>query len=200
MAVLVHLVGFPAVGKYTIATELARLAETRGRRLVVVDNHLTSNVIFSVLPVDGVRPLPETVWDRVDEVRHALLRTIEDLSPDDWSFVFTNVLSEGVPADERVVERLRRLAGARDAQYVPVRLSCRTEELLQRVVRPDRSARMKWVDPDGVRAFVERSELIEITDAALLDLDVTSTSADDAALAVIEHIEGLASTGWAPPR
>lgn len=119
-------------------TGTTRLAEERGRRLVAVDNHHTSSVIFSVLPVDGVTTLPDTVWDRVDEVRAALMRTIKELSPADWSFVFTNVMTEGVRADHETLERVRQLAESRNSHYVPVRLTCQIDELLRRVARPHR--------------------------------------------------------------
>lgn len=188
---ILHLVGHPGVGKYTVAKELADLAAADGWRVVVVDNHLTSNVIFSVLPVDGITPLPETVWDRVQEVRDAVLRTIEELSPREWSFVFTNVLSDGVPADERVVERLIELAARRNSRYVPVRLACRPDELLTRITRPDRRARQKWADPVGVRSFIESSPVLAITHPAVLDLDVTSLPPADAAARILEHLEHL---------
>lgn len=190
--VILHLIGHPGVGKYTIAKEVAALAEADGRRIVVVDNHLTSNVIFSVLPVDGIAPLPERVWDRVQEVRDAVLRTIEELSPREWSFVFTNVLSDGVPADEQVVERLVELAARRESRYVPVRLSCQIDELLMRITRPDRRARQKWVDPIGARSFVEASAVLAINHPALLDLDVTSLPASEAAARILQHLETLA--------
>jgi len=188
---IVHVVGYPGVGKYTVAKELADLASVDGLRVVVVDNHLTSNVIFSVLPVDGIAPLPATVWDRVQEVRDAVLRTIEELSPPEWSFVFTNVLTEGVPEDERVVDRLIELANRRHSRYVPVRLSCRTDELLARVTRPDRRARQKWVDPVGVRSFTDTSTVLDIDHPARLDIDVTSLPARDAAALILEHLGSL---------
>jgi hypothetical protein len=188
---IVHVVGYPGVGKYTVARALADLASVDGSRIVLVDNHLTSNVIFSVLPVDGVAPLPATVWDRVQEVRDAVLRTIEELSPPEWSFVFTNVLTEGVPGDERVVDRLIELASRRRSRYVPVRLSCRTDELLARVTRPDRRARQKWVDPVGVRAFTETSAVLDIDHPARLDIDVTSLPAREAAARILEHLGSL---------
>jgi len=190
-SVVVHLVGYPGVGKYTVATELARLAEERGRRLVVVDNHHTSNVIFSVLPVDGVSTLPDSVWDRVDEVRAALMRTIKELSPADWSFVFTNVMTEGVPADHETLDRVRQLAESRNSHYVPVRLTCQIDELLRRVARPDRPTRQKWVDPAGVSTFVEGSELIRIAHSALLDLDVTDLAPSETAARILDHADGL---------
>ena len=188
---IVHLVGYPGVGKYTVAKELADLASADGSRVVLVDNHLTSNVIFSVLPVDGIAPLPATVWDRVQEVREAVLRTIEELSPPEWSFVFTNVLIEGVPGDKQVVDRLIELASRRHSRYVPVRLSCRTDELLARVTRPDRRERQKWVDPVGIRSFTETSTVLDVGHPARLDIDVTSLPARDAAARILEHVGSL---------
>ncbi|MEO5838273.1 MAG: hypothetical protein ABIQ73_24295 [Acidimicrobiales bacterium] len=96
---IVHLIGYPAAGKLTIARAIAQAARDDGRRFVVVDNHHTANVIFAVHDVDGVRALPAGVWDRVREVREAVFRSIDELSPRDWSFVFTNVLLEDDPAD-----------------------------------------------------------------------------------------------------
>lgn len=189
--VILHLIGHPGVGKYTVAKELAALAAADGWRVVVVDNHLASNVIFSVLPVDGVSPLPVTVWDRVQEVRDAVVRTIEELSPPEWSFVLTNVLIEGVPADERVVDRLIELAARRDSRYVPIRLTCQADELLTRITRPDRRARQKWVDPLGVRSFIETSPVLAITHPALLDVDVTSLPAAEAAARILQHLETI---------
>jgi hypothetical protein len=188
---IIHLVGYPGAGKYTVAKELALAAERSGSRLVVVDNHLTSNVIFAVIPVDGIGPLPTTVWDHVGEVRDALLRAIEELSPPDWSFVFTNVLNEGVPEDGEVIERMRKLAATRQSRYVPVRLTCETDELIRRVPSPERRERLKWVDPDGVRAFVESNELLVIDDPAALDLDVTSLPAADTAARILDHVRAL---------
>jgi hypothetical protein len=184
---ILHLIGYPGVGKYTIATELARQADATGTRLVVVDNHLTSNVIFAVLPVDGVQPLPPTVWDRVGEIRETLLRTIEELSPPDWSFIFTNVLTQHAPADASVVDRLISLAANRNSSYIPVRITCQTDELVRRVPRADRHTNRKWIDPEGVRDFVESTELLVINHPLVMDLDVTSTSPEIAATRILDY-------------
>ena len=186
--------GYPGVGKYTVAVELQRLAAAAGSRFVVLDNHHTSNVILSVLPVDGVGPLPETVWDRVGEVRDALLRAIKDLSPPDWSFVFTNVLTEHNPRDTQAVDRLIELAAERHSHYVPVRLTCRTDELLRRVPQPDRKTRLKWIDPNGVRTFVDTTELIGIDHPALIDIDVTSLTPEATASRILDHLVTIQST------
>ena len=200
---IVHLLGYPGVGKYTVARELVRLASSDDRRFVLVDNHLTSNVIFSVLPVDGAdpEPLDRAVWDRVDEVRAALHGTIRDLSPRGWSFVFTNVALEGDAVDRRSVARVRELADARRSHYVPVRLHCDTDEHLRRVVRPDRIERMKWIDSDAVRDYSASAPLITVDHPALLDLDVTHRTANDTATAVLDHIDAFVGRpGTGPSR
>ena len=182
---IVHLIGFPGAGKYTIAQELARQATTH---LVVIDNHFTANVIFGVMEVDGIRVLPEEVWDRVEEVREAVFRTIETLSPRDWSFVLTNVLSEGFPRDAAAVARLSRLARTTNRRYLPVRLHCALDELLTRVPSDERRARLKWVDPEAVRRYATERELIDVSNHNPLELDVTHTSPENAAAAILDHL------------
>ena len=184
-AAIVHLIGFPAAGKFTIAKELARQADSH---FVVIDNHFTANVIFGVMEVDGFRVLPREVWDRVEEVREAVFRTIETLSPTDWSFVFTNVLSEGDPRDAAAVVRLSQLARATNRRYLPVRLHCGIDELVTRIASEERKQRLKWIDPDGVRRYATEHELIRLDGHQPLDLDVTGTSPGATAAAILDRL------------
>jgi hypothetical protein len=186
--VIVHLIGFPAAGKLTIARAIAGMAERQGSHFVVVDNHHTSNVIFAVLDVDGIRELPPEVWDRVREVRNVVMRSIEELSPRDWSFIFTNVLTERDPTDRAVVDGLAQLAAKRSSHYVPVRLHCDTEVLLGRVDNADRRERLKSIDPVGVRALIDSTRLIDVRPHTALDLDVTNLSPTDAAARILDHV------------
>lgn len=188
---IVHLLGYPGVGKYTIAKELVRLASTAEGRWVLVDNHLTGNVIFAVLPIDGEEsdPLPPAVWDRVDDVRAALLQTIEQLSPAAWSFVFTNVVFDEDAAGLRSVRRVRSLADARGSRYVPVRLACEVEENLRRVGNPDRADRNKWRNVDAVRRQMDSRDIIQIDHPSLLELDVTRRSPTESAGKILEHLD-----------
>ena len=103
---IVHLIGFPAVGKYTVAKALLPAAAEAGSHCVLMDNHATGNLILPILDLAGVDPVPGEVWDRVGEVREVVYRTIQDMSPPEWSFVFTNVLTEDDPGDRAVVARL----------------------------------------------------------------------------------------------
>ena len=146
---IIHLIGHPGVGKYTVAKALVAAAADSGERMVLMDNHATGNLILSILePVD---PIPGEVWDRVGEVREVVYRTIADMSPPEWSFVFTNVLVADDPGDEAVVVRLARLAQESDRHYLPVRLTCELDAHLERVASPERGPRHKWTNVDAVR-------------------------------------------------
>jgi len=184
--VIFHLLGFPGVGKYTVAREMSALAESVGTRIVVVDNHLTSNPVLAVIDADGVGELPDGVWDRVRAIREVVNQTIEDLSPPDWSFVFTNVIVATDPDGQEVMARLQRLADARSTNYVPVMLHCDISELRRRVTSPGRHERHKWVDPDAVEAFARRERLLG-PQAALLDVDVTAMTATESAASILRQ-------------
>lgn len=188
---IVHLIGHVGVGKYTVGTELARRAAASGSRFVLVDNHLTANVVFSVLPVDdgNSQEIPPAAWERVFEIRRVLLRTIEQLSPPDWSFVFTNVALQDHPVNSNSVQLLRDLAAARHSLYVPVRLQCERAEHLRRVELPERSERNKLRDPDRVARQANECELVRPDDPTLLDLDITQLRASDAATTILEHVQ-----------
>jgi hypothetical protein len=187
---IVHLIGFPASGKLTVARALA---EASSSRFVVLDNHHTNNVIFSALDLDGVKPVPPAVWDRVREVRDALLRTIEGLSPSTWSFVFTNVLTDDKPEDRRAVDDLVALAERTDRSYLPVVLRCGPDAIAARVANPDRRDRSKWIDPSGVLDFVRTHRLVDVTDLRPLIVDTASNDPADAALLILRRIENGSS-------
>ena len=135
----------------------------------------------------AIKPVPEVVWERVGEVREVVYRTIEELSPPRWSFVFTNVLQAGDRADEAVVDRLARLAEARGSLYLPVRVRCELDELIARVPNPDRRARQKWIDPDAVRTFIGTTVLVDLERHDPLDLDTTTRRPEESAQLIVDH-------------
>jgi hypothetical protein len=182
---IVHLIGHPGVGKYTVATALVTAFADAGGQLVLMDNHATANLILPILDLDGVDPIPDEVWDRVGEVREVVYRTIADMSPPEWSFVFTNVLVADDPGDREVVVRLTQLAHASGRRYLPVRLTCEIGAQLERVVAPERGPRHKWTDVTAVDRFVRAHDLVDVDG---LDIDTTHQSPDQSAAVILEHL------------
>lgn len=186
---IIHLLGYPGVGKYTVGRALCARAVAADQPMVLIDNHLTGNAVLAAIGADGVSDIPARAWDHVRDIRAIVYRAIEELAPPTRAFVFTNVVPEADAAGAVTIEQLQRLASARDARYVPVMLHCAPDELRRRVAAPGRSDRHKWIDPDGVHEYTQRRVLLRPD--GVFDLDVTELSPDDSASRILEHLAGL---------
>ena len=181
------LVGFPGVGKLTIARVLARMAPA-----VVVDNHWINDPILKLVTGDGSVAVPDAVWPQVAKVREAVLETIAALGPPATNYIFTYAASDEDPEDRKAFEEYRAVAVRRGSRFVPVRLLCSELELVKRIQSVERRGR-KLTDPaeaiGNVRAFTPLDPRLP----GSLCLDVTHLSPEAAASAIIGHI---ASTPW----
>ncbi|HWJ61757.1 MAG TPA: AAA family ATPase [Acidimicrobiales bacterium] len=192
MAAIIHLIGYPGVGKLTVAHALAATTpEGAADRVVVVDNHLTGDPVLRVTALDADGRVPQRAWELVAEIRERVHTAIVELSPPGWSFVFTNVLRKGDPLLGQTDRATRGLAESLGVPYVPVVLRCDPAEQRRRVVGADRVERHKWTDPDGVAAYVEQWELATPGGPNQLELDTTDLAPADAARAILAHIQAL---------
>jgi len=181
---IIHLIGKPGVGKYTIGSHVARLAGAR-----LVDNHSVANVIFNLIAPDGVTPLPAEIWPRVAQVRAAVLDTVAYVSPPGMSFVFTNFIRGEDPGEYAAFMELVAVAEARASTFVPVILSCGTSELMRRVVSPDRRDRMKLIGPTEAARLNDEVPQFSTPHPHTLELDVSDRAPDDAARVIIAWAE-----------
>jgi len=55
-----QFLGFPGTGKFTVATELVRQLNVAGHTAKLLDNHLTANLIFDLVPLS--ERLRATQW------------------------------------------------------------------------------------------------------------------------------------------
>lgn len=184
--VLVLLLGFPGVGKLTIARELGPMLPAR-----VIDNHWISNPVLGLLDDDGHGPLPDAVWDQTARIRQAVLETIATLCHPTASFIFTNA---GLQGDQRSIASYRQVKGAADrrrACFLPVRLVCDEAELVRRVVSPERRARLKSIDAEAARRRSRTAAVLDPGHPDTLTLDVTAASAADSARAIYRRVADL---------
>jgi cytidylate kinase len=180
---IIYLIGFAGTGKYTIAKEICRLTDAR-----LVDNHLINNPVFSLIRADGKTPLPESVWEKAWAIRHIVLDVIKDISPKEFSFVFTNVLVDGESIDAKLFAEIVELANSRNSKLVPVRLLCDEDELCRRVQSSDRATRFKDMNAETARHRIRSQTVLSFKHPNLLDLDVTNLSALQAAEAIIASV------------
>jgi hypothetical protein len=111
-----YLIGHLDLPKCAVAREISALTGAR-----IVDSQDIYNPIFNLIEHDHPADMPDAVWDAVDAIRAAILKTIETLSPRDWNFVFTHAGFD-IPADVGVYRTVRETATRRGARFQPVRL------------------------------------------------------------------------------
>ena len=182
---IIHLLGAPGTGKYTIAREMVQQAELR-----LVDNHLINNPLFSLIRQDGRTPLPSRIWDNVAKIWEAVADTMAHIAPAEFSYVLTNALFEHDAEDRRHMQRMAAVADARGGVYVPVRLLISdVGEHVRRITATDRSGRMKETDPERPARYAGL-EVLKTGLPTEMTLDVTRLKPLDAALAILDHARG----------
>lgn len=174
--IILYLIGVTGTGKYTIAQEIAK------EGFKVVDNHLINNPIFSLLPLDGITPVPNAAWEAIESIRQAILSFI---AQDTVShYVFTNELLE-TDYDHGIYQQIVEMATIRHSLFVPVKLLISPEENKHRIINPLRKERFK------VTNLAEASlpkTLIHIDHPRLITLDVTHLTASAAAMSILSKI------------
>lgn len=191
-AIVYYLIGYPGVGKHTVATDMVDQAGGLHEHLMLVDNHYINNPVFGLVDVDGIMPVTPEVWVQVRKVRDAVFTTIRELSPPGWSFIMTNYLADD-PSEQRAFDEVAELARARNAAFLPVILRCHPEEHLRRFADPHRAERLKWRDPEGLSQLIDEKGHLEPRDANLMDLDVTDLAPSEAAQLILTQGRHLLS-------
>jgi predicted kinase len=186
---MIYLLGYPGVGKYTVAREIARLTGA-----VVVDNQVVNHPILVLLRWDATSDLPPGTLDRAAPIRDAVLCALEEIAPRDLSYVLTNVLDDDEECRD-LYERVKRIAARRGSVFLPVLLTCDTEEQLRRVTAKERVARLKIADAGKVAAYMRSTPPFVPDDPELLELDTTHLDPADAAAEIVGRANELNPAG-----
>lgn len=168
---IIHLNGWPGVGKLTIAQLLAD--QLSGRAL---DNHSIYDVAFAL-----TEPWTPTFYDTVRAVREIAYRRLAELPPA-TVVILTNVLfSPPDPWGEESWQALREVARRRGSALLAVTIDCSLDENLQRLQSPGRRAARKLIDPSPLVRARQRRALHEGAADRRLSLDISAMSPEAAA-------------------
>lgn len=167
---IIHLIGFPGTGKYTIAKELCRQDES----LVLIDNHAINNVLFSTM--DLSKRLPVEIFGYINEIYDVLFKTMSTISRKDKSFIFTNTLTNEDDFDRIFLNKIIEMSERRNSVYIPIRLVCGRKELHRRLVTPERKKKMKLTDTVMLDSFISGKNVILTKHENEFTLDVGSLS------------------------
>lgn len=180
---IVHLNGWPGVGKKTIGEILAVRLGAR-----FIHNHLLHDVAIACHGLhDPAR------WALYEQVRQAAYQALR-ARPADENFVMTNALCAGSEREREAWDHVVDLAMDRQVSLIPVVLEVEAVENERRLQNPERVGR-KMVDPKLLREFIAADRIQKPNVPELLVLDITGLSAVAAAESVLRHISAMVAEG-----
>lgn len=172
---MIYIHGAPAVGKFTVAKELAKLTGAR-----LFDNHASIDLARTVF--DHAAP---GFWSLV---RSARVLVIEAAAQQGVPFVvMTSCYSE--PHDRQSFETYEAILSRFNAIMCPVFLHCSHEEMRCRVGRPDRNRRGKIASVSGLEQFLEQYNCVPVPHADCIQINAETHSAKEAAADIVERFE-----------
>lgn len=178
---IIHINGYPGVGKLTIATALEKLMP--GSK--VIHNHMLIN------PVDAVLSRSDRGYQ---ELRRSIRKAIfEPIADNEATFKTTFIFTDFQSTDaigSGVCKEYETLARDRGCMFLPIVLTCDEDVNLQRLISEDRAEHKKLTDVELVRDFRRKSEIYSFSgNDAALKLDVTYSTAEEAAQEIRHHCE-----------
>lgn len=180
---IVHLNGWPGVGKKTIGHILAARLGAR-----FIHNHLLHDIAIACHGLEDPKR-----WELYSEVRQAAYRGLRS-RPRDEPFVMTNALCSGSAREREAWSHVVDLAMDRQVSLIPVVLEAELAENERRLKSPLRVGR-KMVDPKLLREFISADTIQKPDVPELLVLDVTKLSAETAAEVIFGHVSALSASG-----
>ena len=171
---LVFLYGPPAVGKLTVAQELAARRPFR-----VLHNHLTIDPVATVLPFGT-----DAFWAVVGRLRRDLASSAAREGID---LIYTYVFA---PGDEPHVDEIAAPYEEAGGSVTFVQLLASVDELMRRVENESRRAHGKIMDAPTLQRVLSEHEtraLIPGRDSLTIDLD--ATTAGEAAELIVGHLD-----------
>lgn len=172
---LIFIYGPPAVGKLTVAKELAALTGYK-----VFHNHLSVDLAEAVFEF-GTRPFGQLI----DSIR---MKVFELAAETDTDLIFTMVYT-GIREDLWIGDVLEVVEGAGGSVHF-VGLSCPQETLEARVVLPDRKEYGKLSSVESLRTSLSRWDLFSTLPLREhLRIDTSLTEPADAARSIVEAYE-----------
>lgn len=177
---IVHINGWPGIGKLTIARQLTDLLPSAR----LVHNHLLIN------PADAVLNRTQPGYQMLRKaIRDAIFATLivapASCAP---AYVFTDFQSADTHGSS-VCAEYAGCARARGCAFIPILLVCSEGENMRRVVNAEREVHAKLMDVEMLRSFRREGDVYCFDGHPCgLKLDISEHAPEEAAKIVYEHI------------
>lgn len=177
--VIIHINGWPGVGKYTVGKITAERLSAR-----FMPNHSLC------APANCVADFGTPVFFEVARQVRALVFGQMVKAPPEQQFVLTSVLSDR-DDDTARFELIRDVARQRGQLLLAVTLVCDAEENLRRLDTPFRAARRSLIDGDILQSLFRDYRLLQSPHDLVLELDTTRAKPEENAQAIVQFAKRL---------
>lgn len=176
---IVHINGWPGVGKNTIGKIVSQQLNAR-----FIHNHVLHDVALACAGYgDADR------WPLYEQVRSAAYDVLKR-RPKTEIFVMTNALCTGEAKEIAAWSRVVELAIDRSAMLIPIVLTADVDELSKRVASAERLD-SKLKDPSALRQMIQEHKLQVPAVTETQEFDIGKLSANDAAAAVVAYVNKI---------
>lgn len=181
---IIHINGWPGVGKLTVARELARRLDAR-----LLDNHTLHDIAIRLCDRGT-----EEYWDlyyQIREIAYARVRVM----PPDQVLVMTNPLLFESHREVEAWDAVKQLAADRRDTLVSVTLDCSLDENIRRISSEERRHR-KMVDPAPLIEWRSKYTLLADESVPSLTIDNSDRGAEEVAAEIERWLaSGAAASG-----
>ena len=170
---LLFIYGPPAVGKLSVANEVAKLTGFK-----VFHNHLSIDAILPVFEFGS-----EPFFRMVEMIR---VETVAEAARENVDLIYTFCYAKGL--DEAHVEKVANAARENGGEVLFALLTCDPDELRRRVLLEDRRKFKKANTLEMMEMFLETYDLSSpIPYSDTFAIDNTYVPPDDAARRIVDH-------------
>ena len=177
---IVHLNGWPGVGKKTIGDLVSKKLEAR-----FIHNHVLHDVSFACAGYGDIDR-----WPLYEKVRSAAYEVLKG-RPSHEVFVMTNALCKDVTREIDAWGHVVDLAMHRKVPLIPIVLTASLTENEKRVASPERVNKLQ--DPKYLREMVGKYDIQSPSVPETKAFDVTQLSAMDAANEVVDYVNNIST-------
>lgn len=172
---LILIYGSPAVGKLTVAREIAGRTDFR-----VFHNHLTIDAVSPVFEFGS-----EPFWKLVHQFR---VETVAEAARQNVSLIYTFCYAKG--SDDAHVEKIMRVVEDNGGEICFALLTAEKREIEKRILAESRKSYSKLKDIEILNKIWNENELFApVPFGESLVIDNTNLSAERTAKRIIEHFD-----------
>jgi len=187
---IILLMGFAGSGKRTIAEAISKKTNFK-----FVPNDCWMVPVLSLLGNDGsvMWDLTAEGWKKLNEARDVIFTTISDVCPKTSSFVMTSEMIDQDPYHKIIYDKIVEIVEKRQALFLPVRLVCDEEELVNRVQIEDRKQYFKTTDAELIRRRFREKQVFHSGHKNEFTINNTDKTAEQVAAVIISQVIKLSS-------